>query len=40
MLEDFWSNFSLVLLLFEGFEACVLWLLWVTLWEGRSNIVD
>jgi hypothetical protein len=38
MFENFWSNFSWVLLLFKGFEVCVLWLPWVTLWEGRSNI--
>jgi hypothetical protein len=38
MFENFWSNFSRVLLLFKGFEVCVLWLPWVTLWEGRSNI--
>jgi hypothetical protein len=25
-------------LLFKGFETRLLWLLWTTLWEGRSNI--
>jgi len=38
MFENFWSNFSCVLLLFKAFEVRVLWLPWVTLWEGRSNI--
>jgi hypothetical protein len=40
MFEDLWSNFSWVLLLFERFEATVVCLMWVILWEGRSNIVD
>jgi hypothetical protein len=41
MFEDFWSNFSWVLLLFEGFEMCVLWLLWVFYGkEDQTLLID
>jgi hypothetical protein len=40
MLQDFWHNYIRVLLLLKGFETCVLCLLWYTLWEGRSNVIN
>jgi hypothetical protein len=40
MFKDFWSNYSGVLLLYKGFETCVLCLLWATLWDRISNITN
>jgi hypothetical protein len=39
MFQDGWLNFTQVPLVFKGFETCLLWLLWIALWEGGSNIV-